>query len=39
MWRVAGLHNELMDLTKENSRKNVESTNWLFLAAYDKIQG
>ena len=29
--------NELMDLTKENFRKNAESAKWLMLAAYDKI--
>lgn len=29
--------NELMDLTKENFRKNAESTKWFTLATYDKI--
>lgn len=28
---------ELMDLTKENFRKNAESTKWFTLAAYVKI--
>lgn len=35
MWKVESypVHG-----SKENSRKNVESTSWLFLAACDKIQ-
>lgn len=28
---------ELMDLTKENFRKNAERTKWFMLAAYAKI--
>lgn len=38
MWKIERVPNELRVLTKENSRKNAESINWLISAAYDKIQ-
>lgn len=36
MWKIERLLNELMALTKENFRKNLESTNWL---VYRKHKG
>ena len=34
MWKVETVPNELNDLTKENTRKQVESINWFILTAY-----
>lgn len=35
-WKLEMVSNKVVNLAKDISRQNVESANWLILAAYDK---
>lgn len=37
IWTVKNVHNELVGIAKEISRKNVGGVSWLLAATYDDV--